>query len=255
MSRSYKVFLGVNLIAITVALYVIFNAFSFNAARTQPEKTDLQECELTENKTLQVNYAHDENSLFMADSAFSDDEDETAVAEEMSDTEVVTEPVVVVVPESVNLTETEKRVYDYYMCIPAQIRAQFEASDWTYYVYEDDALRNLCGYEYEIMGITAWSNQVIVIDRRESSASAIVHEVGHWMSRYYNGGVDGELLLSVYESDWQNLYARFGGSSKNYDSPDEFVAEAFSHYVLYPAELMDAAPSTYAFIDGFVNGI
>lgn len=151
------------------------------------------------------------------------------------------------------MSEAEQRVYDFYCRIPTQIRTQFEASDWKYRIYEDDALCNLFGYSTEIMGITVWNYHEIIIDRRESSAGSIVHEIGHWMSRYYNGGVNGTEFTHVFERDWRVLHEEFGGSVKNYDTPDEFVAEAFSLYVLSPAELQMVAPETYEFIDSFVN--
>ena len=151
-----------------------------------------------------------------------------------------------------NADENSMVMY-YYSLIPENVRDAFEASDWTWYVYEDGPLNEVYGYKNYITGITSWNAHEIVIDRKESSQNAIIHEIGHWANHYYRGGLDSALLFSAYYHEWEDLYREFGGSELNYNMPEEFAASAFDYYVTEPERMKAVAPETYKMISSFVG--
>ena len=104
-----------------------------------------------------------------------------------------------------------------------------------------------------ISGITSWKTHEIVIDRKASSQNAIIHEIGHWASHHYHGGLDSALLFSAYYHEWEDLYREFGGSELNYNMPEEFAASAFDYYVTEPERMKAVAPETYKMISSFVG--
>ena len=240
MYRAYKAFLVINFSLMFGAVCLIVKAINANGGYEPSTRSEVSSIAEEEVEITQVDCVIEHNA---ANNIVTESELSMQTSSmELANAEFHEEA----------MSEAEQRVYDFYCRIPAQIRTQFEASDWRYRIYEDDALCNLFGYSTEIMGITVWNYHEIIIDRRESSAGSIVHELGHWMSRYYNGGVNAADLNLVFQRDWVALHGEFGGSVKNYDTPDEFVAEAFSLYVLSPGELRMVAPGTYEFIDSFV---
>ena len=149
--------------------------------------------------------------------------------------------------------DEDSMVMYYYSLIPENVRDAFEASDWTWYVYEDGPLNEVYGYKNYIAGITSWKTHEIVIDRRESSQNAIIHEIGHWASHHYHGGLDSALLFSAYYNEWEDLYREFGGSELNYNMPEEFAASAFDYYVTEPERMKAVAPETYIMMSFFVG--
>ena len=72
---------------------------------------------------------------------------------------------------------------------PESVRLAFESSDWKWEVVRNENLCDKFDYKIPIMGLTVCNSHKIYIDKRPESQSAILHEIGHWASRYYNGGM------------------------------------------------------------------
>lgn len=100
--------------------------------------------------------------------------------------------------------------------------------------------------------MTDWVNLENVIDKRDESQDAIIHEMGHWANRYFNGGIDRCHLSNAYEKEWIFSYQEFGGSIKNYDSVEEFGTSVFEYYLLEPERFEKVAPYT-CFFEAFLN--
>ncbi len=150
--------------------------------------------------------------------------------------------------------DSDPSAYAYYSMLPADIRETFEASDWTWFVYDEAPLADKYSWNVALAGMTDWNRHEIVIDRRDESKEAILHEMGHWSIHYYHGGLQNVFINAVFDKEWEDLYNEFGGSKCNYDTVEEFGASAFEYYFLEPERLAKAAPYAYRLMDRFVNG-
>lgn len=141
----------------------------------------------------------------------------------------------------------------YYNMVPSSIRSAFENSGWHWYLYESAPLKNKYGYSFQVQATTEWDNHIIYVDRRDSSASAIIHELGHWASKFYftNDGYVSDSPSSsfadCFNSEWQAVCNTFGGSSSNYKTQHEYAAESFFLYITNNGKLQSIAPKTWNF--------
>lgn len=145
----------------------------------------------------------------------------------------------------------------YYNMVPSSIRSAFERTDWDWKLYTAGPLKNKYGFSVNVQAVTDWNAHVIYVDQRKSSASAIVHELGHWASAFYftNDGYQSDSSHSefahCFTDEWQRVRDYFGGSSANYNTQHEYAAESFSLYILDGGKLHDIAPETWSFYSNY----
>ncbi len=179
---------------------------------------------------------------------------EAAEEEEAEEVKEVSSSELIIEESESKYSDADSAAYYYYLMIPSDIRETFEDSDWIWYVYNVAPLADKYNWNESLAGMTDWSKHEIVIDRRDESKEAILHEFGHWSNHYYHGGIQSVFINAVYEAEWASLYNEFGGARCNFDTVEEFGASAFEYYILEPDRLRTVAPYTYKLMDGFVNG-
>ncbi len=138
--------------------------------------------------------------------------------------------------------------------IPAPLREQLIASDWTFELGTYCPLEN----DIECIGLTNHGTHNIYIQTTYMRATGtILHEVGHYFYNY--GGLKDELEARNIDEN----FAEFNGMEFHgfYDaeyvagSLKENTAQLFNEYCLYPEEMREQAPELFNAYEAAMNNI
>lgn len=128
-----------------------------------------------------------------------------------------------------------KSINDYFVLFPQGVREAFYLDGWSYEKSAEPLGQKIYHDGSSILGVTLYDAHKVWIDVRGVANSAILHETGHRFAfeNYVKGPYSGD-FNSLYGLYWQDWYAKYGGSIKNYDTPFEAYAQCYEMYMLRP---------------------
>jgi len=128
-----------------------------------------------------------------------------------------------------------KSINDYFALFPQGVQEAFYLDGWSYEKSAEPLGQKIYHDGRSILGITLYDVRKVWIDVRSAANSAILHEVGHRFAfeNYVKGPYSGD-FNNLYGLYWQDWYAKYGGSIKNYDTPFEAYAQCYEMYMLRP---------------------
>lgn len=143
----------------------------------------------------------------------------------------------------------------YWNNIPQYMRDLFEQESWTVIVTTKDFWSEN-GRDVPAAGACDYTQKCLYLNPQNLTymQRTVYHEYGHYMDgrqryRTFSGTKEA---ATIWKEEYDALVAFEQSYSGNMGSPDEYFAEAFMMFSLYP-ETMDAVPKTVEMIQEAIN--
>lgn len=146
---------------------------------------------------------------------------------------------------------TLSQVSKYFLMVPENIRTKFKENGWVIKVTTGNLGEMIYGEKKSIKAVIVYPQKVIWVDSRKGSATAIIHEMGHFMDDQLFFTSMGKLCNDAWEAEVETFKANHKTHDNNTNNPTEYFAEFFEVMILNPS-IRQKCPMTAAFMDSCI---
>lgn len=146
---------------------------------------------------------------------------------------------------------TLSQVSKYFLMVPENIRTKFKENGWVIKVTTGNLGEMIYGEKKSIKAVIVYPQKVIWVDSRKDSATAIIHEMGHFMDDQLFFTSTGKLCNDAWEAEVGTFKANHKTHDNNTNNPTEYFAEFFEVMILNP-NIRQKCPMTAAFMDSCI---
>lgn len=149
--------------------------------------------------------------------------------------------------------EKFKFIEETFNSVPENLIKDFEEKGWKAYVTDRD-IDSLFFYgDSSSLGTALFDRKEIWLSNRISSNDTIVHEFGHYIDGANSDASFKEEFVVLHSEEVNSFSSYHKTASKNYDSPYEYFAEAYSEMILNPETFKKNCPKTYDYISSYIS--
>lgn len=143
--------------------------------------------------------------------------------------------------------------YNIWYKIPEELREGFKNNEWKVVITEysiGDLFEEYAG----AVAVTVPELKTIYIENRQKTfRTCLVHEFGHYLDSEMGGISQTEEFEKLYEDEKDSLYEVENYNDNGKSSVEEFFAETYEQYVLYPELLKNTCKETYKFFESLLE--
>lgn len=158
----------------------------------------------------------------------------------------------------VNVTPVKADTYqENWAKLPHEVRNTLTNDGWI--IREECNLSQKFGFTRKIMALTSYQEYIIYLEPRKKD-NALLHEVGHALEEHYFELLgyypsDTPEFDAIRKSEYNAMIKVFPTNKYNYNTSEEYFAEAFQNVILDSDTMSNICPMTYNFINSLIKGL
>lgn len=139
----------------------------------------------------------------------------------------------------------------YYYALPEELRRNFAESGWRIILTDEDISKEY--YDGDVKGHLAGltvseDKKIYVHDTRSDIRRALIHEFGHFFDFQTEMTSKSFRFTKMYWTEKEDLKEKWKMDDHATSNSQEYFAESFAQFVLYPGDLKENCPQTYKYL-------